>query len=80
MAYKTWETEKTQFCDHVKAMVGLEAEAVYPPEWLPDQAPRLIAHRCSMGAVCSLSDKGSCVWAGTNPAFDPFIEPDVEKS
>ncbi len=75
MAHKTWETLKIHYCDHIKTDVALEAETVYPAEWLPDQAPRINAHRCSNGAICSLSDKASCVWAGTNPNYDPFIEP-----
>ena len=79
MAYKTWDTLKIRYCDHSKAEVGLEVEAVYPSEWLPDQAPRLHAHRCSNGVLCSLSDKASCVWSGTNPDYDPFQEPSQKK-
>jgi hypothetical protein len=54
--------------------VTLEAELVYPAEWLPDQAPQVQAHRCSCGLECNLDERPSCVWAGTNPAFDPFLE------
>ena len=80
MAYKTWDSLKIRYCDHVKAEVGLEVEAVYPSEWLPDQSPRLHAHRCSNGMLCSLSDKASCVWSGTNPDYDPFVGATQKKS
>jgi len=74
MAVKTWETIKVQYCNHAEMQVGLEAELVYPPEWLPDQAVRIIAHRCSHGMACNLDGRASCVWAGTNPTYDPFAE------
>lgn len=74
MADKEWIKIKTHYCDHVNEAVDLQAEAVFPAEILPDQPPRLGAHRCEQGYLCSLSDQAACVWAGTNPAFDPFIE------
>jgi hypothetical protein len=37
MTEKTWQTIKVQYCHHVDKQVGLEAEVVYPAEWLPDQ-------------------------------------------
>jgi hypothetical protein len=72
MSEKIWQTIKIQYCHHAGSEVGLEAELVYPPEWLPDQPPRVIAHRCSHGMTCNLDGRPSCVWAGTNPAYDPF--------
>jgi hypothetical protein len=74
MAVKTWQTIKVQYCHHVKAEVELEAQAVYPAEWLPDQPPRILAHRCSHAFACNLDGRPSCVWAGTNPSYDPFLE------
>ena len=74
MAERLWEIVKTMYCDHVGCQVALESEVVYPAEWLPDQAPRILAHRCSHGIHCSLYDKPTCVWAGTNPGYDPFID------
>ena len=47
MAQKSWEVIKVRYCQHVSQEVGLEAEAVYPSEIMPDQPPRLVAHRCS---------------------------------
>ena len=47
MAEKSWQTLKVQFCDHVGQEVNLQVEAVYPPEHLPDQSPRLVGHRCT---------------------------------
>jgi hypothetical protein len=72
MAIKSWETVKQQYCHHVCEDVCLEAEVVYPAEWLPDQPPRVLARRCSHGMMCNLDGRPSCVWAGTNPAYDPF--------
>ncbi len=74
MAVKTWEVEKVHHCHHVGKEVGLEAEVVYPAEWLPDQPPRIIGHRCSEGVSCNLDGRASCMWAGTNPTYDPFRE------
>jgi hypothetical protein len=74
MAHKTWETIKIYYCEHIDAQVGLETEVVYPAEWLPDQPPRVLARRCSRGMECNLENRASCIWAGTNPAYDPFKE------
>ncbi len=72
MALKTWQTVKIHHCYHASAEVCLEAEVVYPAEWLPDQPPRIMARRCSHGLGCNLDNRPGCVWAGTNPAYDPF--------
>jgi len=74
MAHRTWQTIKVRYCHHVNEDVALEADVVYPAEWLPESAPRVFAHRCSRALACNLEEKASCVWAGTNPAFDPFLE------
>jgi hypothetical protein len=74
MSTKSWEVIKTCYCHHIGQEVALEAELVYPAEWLPDQAPRVFAHRCSQAFGCNLDGRPSCVWAGTNPAIDPFLE------
>ena len=71
MAVKSWEPIKVQYCDHRKHEVALEAQIVFPSEMLPDQNPRVTAHRCSMGMACNL-ESPSCVWSGTNPGYDPF--------
>jgi len=76
MATKVWESIKVRYCDHIKAEVDLEVEAIYPPEWMPDQPPQIVAHRCSHGFVCNLDNRPSCIWAGTNPAYNPFEEGD----
>lgn len=72
MATKTWQPIKTCYCQHVGIEVYLEAELIYPAEWLPDQYPRIISHRCSRGMDCNLDERISCIWAGTNPTVDPF--------
>ena len=74
MAVKTWQTIKIRYCDHAGCEVGMEAEIVLPAEWLPESAPRVVAHRCSHGLQCNLDERASCIWSGTNPVFDPFSE------
>ena len=74
MAFKSWEVIKVRYCHHVKQEVGLEAEIIYPAEFLPDLQPRVTAHRCSHAFACSLDGRSSCIWAGTNPVIDPFKE------
>jgi hypothetical protein len=72
MAKKSWETIKICFCERVGTEVSFEAEVVYPAEFMPDQEPRVLAHRCSNGSECNKVSKAACIWAGTNPSFDPF--------
>jgi hypothetical protein len=72
MTVKTWQSIKVCYCHHVDQDVALEAELVYPAEFLPDQAPRVFAHRCSHAIMCNLDGRPSCIWSGTNPAIDPF--------
>lgn len=74
MATKVWESIKVRYCEHVKDNVNLDAQVVYPAEWMPDQPPQVVAHRCSHAFSCNLDNRPSCIWAGTNPAFDPFKE------
>jgi hypothetical protein len=74
MAVKTWQKIKVQYCQHAGGEVALEAEVLYPEEHLPDQGPRVVAHRCSRGLECGLLEEAACVWAGTNPTYDPFLE------
>ncbi len=74
MAVKVWQTIKVQHCRHAGGEVSLEAEVLLPEEHLPDQGGRIVAHRCSRGVECGLLDEAACVWAGTNPTYDPFAE------
>jgi hypothetical protein len=75
MATRIWQTVKICYCHHIAQEVSLEAEVVYPAEWLPDIEPaRVLGHRCSNGAKCNLEERYSCMWAGTNPVMDPFLE------
>jgi len=74
MAYRKWEVVQVRYCDHAGCKVALEAETIYPADHLPDQAPRVIAQRCSQAIRCMIMNKPSCVWAGSNPNFDPFLE------
>ena len=76
MAEKIWETVKVRYCHHVGEDIEFEAQLVYPAEWLPEQNPRVLAHRCSRAIACNLDNRASCVLAGTNPAIDPFTESD----
>ena len=72
MSVRTWQPIKVCYCQHVEEEVALEADLTYPAEWLPDQQPRILGHRCSHAMRCNLDRRPSCMWAGTNPAFDPF--------
>lgn len=72
MAVRIWQTTQVRYCHQIQEEVELEAELVYPSEVLPDQPPRLLARRCSHGMACLLDGRPKCIWAGTNPAYDPF--------
>lgn len=72
MSHMRWEPIKQIRCDRVRQEVILEARVVYPAEIMPDQPPRVLAHRCSLGMRCNLFDKPACAWAGTLPGYDPF--------
>ncbi|MEW5872210.1 MAG: hypothetical protein AB1894_23310 [Chloroflexota bacterium] len=74
MSVKMWQPIKTCFCHHISQEVHLEAELIYPADWLPDYPPQAQAHRCSSASECNLDGRSSCVWAGTNPTVDPFEE------
>jgi hypothetical protein len=52
--------------------VTIQVKVVYPLDILPDQPPRVLARRCSKGMDCNQLERPSCVWAGTNPGYDPF--------
>lgn len=71
MADIVWETSKVCYCEHAQGEVALEAEVLYPMDELPDP-PRVLSHRCSHGVDCNQLAQAACVWAGTNPDFDPF--------
>lgn len=67
MAEKIWQVEKIKFCEHVGQEVAIENEVVYPAEHLPEQSPRILAHRCSRALECNMLDKPACALCGTNP-------------
>ena len=71
MAEKIWQVEKIKYCEHVEHEVQIENQVVYPAENLPDQPPRIIAHRCSNAMECNMLEKAACALCGTNPDFDP---------
>ncbi|MCL4269320.1 MAG: hypothetical protein KJZ72_07235 [Anaerolineales bacterium] len=67
MAEKVWQIEKVKYCEHVEQEVAIENEVVYPADQLPDQPPRVIAHRCSHALECNMIEKPACSLCGTNP-------------
>ena len=71
MAEKIWKVEKVQHCEHAGREVEIQDEVIYPAEILPDQPPRIVAHRCSNALECNLMDKSACSFCGTNPDLDP---------
>jgi hypothetical protein len=72
MAERTWHASKIRYCEHVGLEVALETEVVYPAEHLPEQAPRVLAHRCTKAIECNLVDKMACGWSATNPEHYPL--------
>ena len=72
MAVVMWKSIKEQRCERVGEEVALEARIVYAAEFMPDQPPRILAHRCSKGLECNQMDSPTCIWAGTLPGYDPF--------
>jgi hypothetical protein len=74
MTETVWQTIKVHHCERIGESVELQAQVVYPADQIPDQSPRIVAHRCNYGDECNLIDKPACVWAGTNPTYDPFEE------
>ena len=72
MARVIWAPIKRRMCERMAEEVALEARMVLPADLLPDQPPRVIAHRCSHGIRCNLFNRPSCCWAGTLPEYDPF--------
>ncbi|MEW6403590.1 MAG: hypothetical protein AB1649_17480 [Chloroflexota bacterium] len=70
MAERTWQVQKIKYCEHVGHEIALESEVVYPAEFLPEQPPRILAHRCSNALECNMVDKASCALCGTNPDLD----------
>jgi hypothetical protein len=73
MPVVVWKTMKSKNCERVHEVVSLEARVVYPADFLPDQPPRILAHRCSKGLECNQMNSPTCMWAGTLPGYDPFI-------
>lgn len=74
MTEAMWQTIKVHYCNRVGSEVSFEAQVVLPSDIMPDQPARVVAHRCSFGSQCNLDGTPSCVWAGTNPNYDPFEE------
>jgi hypothetical protein len=71
MATKVWQVEKTKYCEHVQNTIAIETEVVYPAEFLPEQAPRIVARRCSKALECNCIEHPACSLSGTNPDLDP---------
>jgi hypothetical protein len=74
MSIKSWETIEIRYCNHAGCEAALEAELVYPAEWLPGQEARVLSHRCSHAADCMVSMQSACQWSGGMPVYDPYLE------
>jgi hypothetical protein len=72
MSQKQWYVTKVRYCERVGHEIAFETEVVVPSELLPEQPPRIIAHRCSNSIECNGVDKPGCVWAATNPNYHPL--------
>jgi len=71
MAQKVWQVSMVRYCEHVGREISLETQVVFPPEHLPDQPPRILAHRCSSGIECNAIEKMACAYCGTHPNHKP---------
>lgn len=69
MAQKKWQIRKTIYCEHAGRDVVLETQIIVPSAMLPDQPPRVIAHRCSNAIECNKIEKMACALCGTNPNY-----------
>ena len=72
MAQKKWYASKIHYCEHVGHEITLETEVVLPSEYLPEQSPRVLAHRCSNALECNAINRPACAWCGTNPHYYPL--------
>ena len=72
MAEKKWYVSKVCYCEHVGHEIALETQVVLPSEYLPEQPPRVIAHRCSYIIECNGINKPTCSLNGTNPNYRCF--------
>jgi len=72
MAWVEWKSVKHEYCERAGEDVDLEAQMAFPAEHLPDQPPRVLSHRCSLGLTCNQFDRPTCCWSGTQPGHDPF--------
>jgi hypothetical protein len=71
MAQKKWQVRKTIRCEHAGREVTLETQIVVPSDLLPDQPPRVVAHRCSNMVECNKVEKMTCALCGTHPNYNP---------
>ncbi len=71
MAEKIWRVEKIKYCEHVGHEIFIENEVVFPADHLPEQPPRILAHRCSCAVECNMMEKPACALCGTNLYLDP---------
>ena len=72
MTQKQWYVSKVCYCEHVQHEIALETLVVLPSEFLPEQPPRIISHRCSEALECNGINKPACAWCGTNPDYRPM--------
>jgi hypothetical protein len=66
-----WHEIERRMCEHVREEVSLEAKLAFAAEVLPDQPPRVLAHRCSHEATCHRMEKPTCAWAALIASLDP---------
>ena len=69
MTKEQWEVSVVRFCERIGHPIALEVKVAYPPEYMPDHPPRVVARRCSNAIECNAMDKAACAWCGTNPDY-----------
>jgi hypothetical protein len=72
MAFTTWVTAGTKYCDLLQRNITFMEQRVYPTIDAPELAGyRVLAEKCSHDVVCNLAGY-PCRWAFTNPSIDRY--------
>ena len=62
MAWESWRTVKQTRCEIMDEEITLHSRLAFAADNLPDQPPRVLAHRCSSAEHCDHFDQPKCPW------------------
>jgi hypothetical protein len=62
MAWESWRAGKQTHCEVMDEKVTLQSRLAFAADNLPDQPPRVLAHRCSSAENCDHFDQNKCPW------------------